>query len=103
MTVDELIAEVNNRHLRLNNLFQLENGRWQANITDGARFWEFGRGDTAVEALLAALHVAATTEPELGIDKPIRSDFLEKPSRARVVDRRTERRIEPVDVPFLDI
>lgn len=76
MTVDELIAEVNRMSLRLNNLFQLHDGRWQANITDGVKFWEFGRGDTAVAALYAALHIARTTTPELGIDKPIRTDYV---------------------------
>lgn len=65
-TVDELISQVNKLGLRLNNLFQLHTGRWQANITDGERFWEFGRGDTPVEALQAALHLQSTTEPELG-------------------------------------
>lgn len=79
MTVDDLIVEVANRHLRLNNLFQLEDGRWQANITDGERFWEFGRGDTAVEALRAALYKADTETPTMGVNKPIRSSM---PGRA---------------------
>lgn len=65
--VDELIAEINNRGLRINNLAQLEDGRWQANITDGERFWEFGRGDTAEKALIAAIQKHATTEPSLGL------------------------------------
>lgn len=72
MTVDDLIAEVARRKLRLNNLFQLDNGRWQANITDGSRFWEFGRGDNPVEALLRALEYSATTTPEYGIERSIR-------------------------------
>jgi hypothetical protein len=65
-TVDDLIVEVAKRGLRLNNLFQLHDGRWQANITDGERFWEFGRGDTAIEALQAALQISSTTTPSLG-------------------------------------
>lgn len=72
MTVDDLIAEVARRKLMLNNLFQLHDGRWQANITDGERFWEFGRGDTAIEALLKALEFTATTTPEYGIERAIR-------------------------------
>jgi hypothetical protein len=70
MTVDELIAEVNKRGLRLNNLFQLHDQRWQANITDGEMFWKFGRGDTAIEALQAALQISATTSPNLGYKAP---------------------------------
>lgn len=72
MSVDALIQEVAERHLRLNNLFQLMDGRWQANITDGEKFWEFGRGDSAVEALQAALHIQSTTTPELGIQQETR-------------------------------
>lgn len=67
MTLEELISEVNGRGLRLNNLYQLSDGRWQANVTDGEKFWDFGRGDTAVQALQAALHISTTTTPELGI------------------------------------
>jgi hypothetical protein len=70
MSVDELIAEVNKRGLRLNNLFQLHDQRWQANITDGEMFWKFGRGDTAIEALQAALQISATTSPNLGYKAP---------------------------------
>lgn len=72
MNLEDLIAEVARRQLRLNNLFQLDNGRWQANITDGQRFWEFGRGDTAMEALIAALNLSATTTPEYGIERAIK-------------------------------
>jgi hypothetical protein len=67
MTVDDLILEITRRGLRLNNLFQLHDGRWQANLTDGVQFWQFGRGSTAVEALQAALKISATTKPELGV------------------------------------
>lgn len=67
-TVDDLLTIVENRGFRLANLFQyqipgLAEWRWQANVTDGLRYWEFGRGSTAVEALRAALFSAATTEP----------------------------------------
>lgn len=67
MMVDELIAEINGRGLRINNLAQLEDGRWQANITDGERFWEFGRGNTAAAALIAAVQKHATTTPVMGL------------------------------------
>lgn len=69
-SVDDLLVLVEARGLRLANLFQFEvpgTGlwRWQANITDGQRFWEFGRGASAPEALRAALFISATTEPEV--------------------------------------
>jgi hypothetical protein len=82
MTIEELIQEVANRNLRLNNLFQLDNGRWQANITDGSRFWEFGKGATAGEALIAALQKTLTTTPEYGIERPIRASQEYQPRRA---------------------
>lgn len=74
MTLEDLIAEVSRRKLRLNNLFQLDDGRWQANITDGQRFWEFGRGDNAMEALIRAINLTATTTPEYGIERAIRTE-----------------------------
>lgn len=72
MTLEDLILEVNRRGLRLNNLYQLppDGRRWQANITDGEKFWEFGRGETAIEALQAALRITATEAPTLGISPP---------------------------------
>lgn len=78
MTLDDLIVEVNSKSLRINNLFQLHDGRWQANITDGERFWEFGRGDTAVEALVRALHKSTTQEFEYGVDRPVRTQFIDR-------------------------
>lgn len=71
MSVDAMLELVRLRGLRLNNLFQLFDGRWQANVTDGEKYWEFGRGDTADAALQAALHIAATTEPEYSPPEPI--------------------------------
>lgn len=75
LSVDELLIEVSRRGLRLNNLFQLHDGRWQANVTDGEKYWEFGRANTAIMALQAALHIAATTEGGFGVkpkpEKPI--------------------------------
>lgn len=67
MRLDELILEVNNQGLRINNLFQLHDLRWQANLTDGERFWEFGRGESALQALQAALAKHSTTTPVMGM------------------------------------
>lgn len=101
MTLEELIQEVTRQGLRINNLFQLDNGRWQANVTDGTKYWEFGRGDTAIAALEAALHISSTEDYGYGIEKPIRTQMDER--RTRVVDHRPATRIAPADVPFLDI
>jgi hypothetical protein len=67
LSVDELLLEISRRGLRLNNLFQLADGRWQANVTDGEKYWEFGRANTAIMALQAALHISATSTPQLGV------------------------------------
>lgn len=55
MTVEQLISEAASRGLRVNNLFQLPTGGWQANVCDGETFYEFGTGDDAGSALFAAL------------------------------------------------
>ena len=67
-SIDDLLMLVEARGLKLANLFQFEvaatgTWRWQANITDGSKYWDFARGATAAEALRAALFTAATTEP----------------------------------------
>jgi hypothetical protein len=75
MSIESLIEVVRLRGLRLNNLFQLPEPHldvWQANVTDGHKIWEFGRGATPEEALRAALHVAATTEPQYSPPPPIK-------------------------------
>lgn len=61
MTLDELLPELPGLGLRLNNLFQLTTGTWQANVCDAGEAgagYEFGRADTPVEALLNALKAA---------------------------------------------
>lgn len=69
--VESLIAEANEKGLRLNNLFQLRTypahpnvprkilADWQANFTDDQQGYEFGRGDSMVAALEDALRKCA--------------------------------------------
>lgn len=64
MSVDAMLEIVRLRGLRLNNLFQIPDGPWQANLTDGISFWEFGRSDTPDGAIRAALYKAATEKPK---------------------------------------
>jgi len=73
MLLEELISQVHSRQLRLNNLFQLDERRWRANVTDGQRFWEFGEGDGPKAALQAALFKVDTTKPEFVTERPIRA------------------------------
>ncbi len=61
MTLDELLPELPGLGLRLNNLFQLTTGMWQANVCDAGEAgggYEFGRADAPMSALLAALKAA---------------------------------------------
>lgn len=66
MSVDALLEVIHQRGMKLANLFELDNGRWQANVSNGIDYWEFGRGGSPDEAILAALGVAARTP------KPVR-------------------------------
>lgn len=61
MTLEELLPELPGLGLRLNNLFQLTTGAWQANVCNAGEAgtgYEFGRADTPVAALLKALKAA---------------------------------------------
>lgn len=74
MTLDELLPELPGLGLRLNNLFQLTNGVWQANVCDAGEAgagYQFGRADAPVDALLAALKAAGVKfddEPDAAAD-----------------------------------
>jgi hypothetical protein len=52
--LEELSEEAGWYGLRINSLFQLDD-RWRANLSDSAKFYEFGEGRTPVEALKSAL------------------------------------------------
>lgn len=59
-TLEELLLAVKVRGLRLNGLAQLSDLSWQANVTNGVEFWEFGRGPTPHIAIAEALFKSAT-------------------------------------------
>ena len=72
-TLDDLLAQVASRGLRVANLFQFQSAatgewRWQANLTDGLQAWEFGRGGSPAEALEKAL--AAISGPATPLRRP---------------------------------
>lgn len=60
-------------------------------MTDGIRYWEFGRGDTAVEALVAALQKSTTEEYGYVKERPVRAQSM-------VVDRRPKQTAELEDL-----
>ena len=58
--LDDLIAAANLRGHFINNLCQLDSGKWRAAVRDGLtdNFYGNGAGDTPVEALTKALAMA---------------------------------------------
>jgi hypothetical protein len=66
-TIEEIIKEANSKGLTVSNLFQLitsdgtvsaparPTGEWQANFHHATGWYDYGRGDSAVEALEDAL------------------------------------------------
>jgi len=63
-----LLDRIATRDLKLANLFQFQpygstEWLWQANLTDGIKVWEFGRGGSAAAALEAA--IAAVAKPSI--------------------------------------
>ena len=58
MTLEQQIAVVNAAGYRVNNLFQHPVAGWQANLTNGTDFWEFGHGATPAAALAEAMEKA---------------------------------------------
>lgn len=55
MTVEQVIDDINLRGLLVNNLFQRDDGTWQANVRGPDCFSQFGRGATPAAALQDAL------------------------------------------------
>ena len=97
-TLDDLIAGLPARGLRLANLFQFEvpgtgTWRWQANVTDGEKFWDFGRGSSPVEALEAALNVQSITPGEISRLSNKLGGVFQELSRKKTEDK---------EVPLID-
>lgn len=57
-TLEQIIQAMNARGLRLTNLFQLDDDKWQANVSDKEQVWAFGQADSAKEALCIAINIA---------------------------------------------
>ena len=63
ITLEELLDAAQARGLLINKLGQFEDGWWRASVNDRERFYQFGEGKTAFEALLAALENAKRKMP----------------------------------------
>lgn len=67
MTVDTLLRQAADRRLRIHNLFQLTDGRWQCNLRpegDDGKGQRFAVAATAAEALARALSEMPTDAPK---------------------------------------
>lgn len=58
ITLEDLLDAAQARGLLINKLGQFEDGWWRASVNDGEQFYKFGEGNTAFEALQAALENA---------------------------------------------
>jgi predicted RNase H-like HicB family nuclease len=79
VSVEALIKEVHAQQLRVNNIFELDNGRWRANLRRERDCFSFGDGDTPAEALRAALADAeqfTKTLEKAVAHKALRTEFL---------------------------
>ena len=65
--LDTLISQAASRRLRVMNLFQLDDGRWQVNLRpwgEDGKAQRFCVGPTAASALATALSEMKTDKPE---------------------------------------
>lgn len=90
--VDYALAEIAESGWLVNNLFQHDDGTWQANLRkpegDGSRFTAFAKGTEAVDALYTALNVMATLECEW-TENPPPSTGEAEPKAAKPAKDRT--------------
>jgi hypothetical protein len=62
-----ILAEVSAQGWLVNNLFQLDDGSWRADLRDATRFTRFGNGPTPSAALDAALDAMTFDRPPSAI------------------------------------
>jgi len=68
-SIETLLTEILDRGWRLTNLFQLDDGRWQANLRTDTYVTEFARAPTPLLALSLAIDAIETATP-LPADEP---------------------------------
>lgn len=76
MTLEAAISRVNEKGYLLRNLFQLPDGKFQANVYDGEKAWDFGVADTPTEAVRLALE-NAMTKPGTKLIEGVSDDTLD--------------------------
>ncbi len=62
MQIEPILQEIEDAGLKVLNLFQIEDGIWQANLYDNEKAWTFGRGESPSVALSIALENTRTTK-----------------------------------------
>ena len=80
MTLPEALDEIAANGWLVNNLFQLNDGLWQANLRRERFFTEFGRGpapEAALEAAMAKMEEAEPSEFDL---EPYEAKAFKEPS-----------------------
>ncbi len=61
MTIESTISSIHEAGFRVLNLFELEDGLWQANVCNDEKAWEFGVGGSPEDALRVALNKTTYT------------------------------------------
>lgn len=61
-SIEELFAEIGEMGWLVNNLYQLDDGSWRANIRRGQWFTQFGKGDSPMEAMSEAMDKMSSAE-----------------------------------------
>lgn len=88
MTIEDLLAEIAERNWLLNNLFQLSDGSWQANLRSDTHYTDWGRGSTPQEALSRAINnLSITYKFE---DRPVISTIEARASFSDIAARLTK-------------
>lgn len=62
-SLESLISELRDRGWRVNNLFELDDGSWQANLRTNLLATEFAYGDSPLEALALCIDKLERTVP----------------------------------------
>jgi len=84
----DYIDDMHRRGLKLSNLFEMDDGQWQANVRDGKGGFEFARAtnpeDAMKGALLKAIEIgmAEAARASTPTPKPVRKPFIIVKKRA---------------------
>ena len=88
MTLDEILTTLTASGWLVNNLFQLADGSWQANLRNDSSATPFGFGPTPAEALGAAFDDLRQTYPLIEPPSTFAIDTSPIPSLLSLIPRR---------------